>query len=355
MDFVSDIALACIAFSVGQFFTREKLTGNFVRTVIITLLEAFTAGTFVTLAIHFLFRQTWSFSLILGAIATATAPAGIMMLIRQYRAEGEFVDLLLRVVALDDVAALLAFSAASAAAQGLNTGAVKISGILLPVVWNLVGIAAGVGCGFLLSRLTTKGKRSTDNRLILSVTALLLLSGGCGILNISPLLACMVFGAVFMNVSGDDDLYRQLDAFTPPVLSCFFILSGMRLELASLRTAGLIGIVYFLVRIAGKYLGAAAGCLLCRTERKTTVNLGIALIPQAGVAIGLSILGERLLPPEQGAMLSAIILSSSVLYELLGPASAKLALRLSGSISRSSPSPPPEKKARLFDGVDSVK
>ena len=142
-----------------------------------------------------------------------------------------------------------------------------------------MALALGFLCGIVLSKLLTPA-RSKDNRLILVVAMLLGLSGVCSIADISPLLACMAFGAVYINLTADRELFRQADHFSPPLLSCFFILSGMRLNLTALRSAGLIGIVYFLVRIAGKYAGAFAGCAVCRTDKKIRNFLGIALIPQ---------------------------------------------------------------------------
>ncbi len=330
MDFVSDIALSFIAFGVGKFFKISALRSCGPRVVVITLLESLLAGAAVTFALKFFFGTSWTFALLAGAIATATAPASTVMTIRQYHAKGPFVDTLMQVVAFDDVVALLAFSAAAAVASSFAAGTFQVWNVLLPVLYHIGAVGLGFLCGFLLSKLTVK--RSQDNRLILVVAMLLGLSGVCSIADISPLLACMAFGAVYINLTADRELFRQADHFSPPLLSCFFILSGMRLNLTALRSAGLIGIVYFLVRIAGKYAGAFAGCAVCRTDKKIRNFLGIALIPQAGVAIGLAVLGQRLLPADMGELLSTVILTSSVLYELIGPVSAKLALVFSGAI-----------------------
>jgi len=129
----------------------------------------------------------------------------------------------------------------------------------------------------------------------------------------------MVFGAAYINLTRDKKLYQQLNNFTPPVMSIFFIVSGMNLDVSSLRTVGVIGVSYFIVRIIGKYLGTYISCLLLKTGKEIRNYMGLALIPQAGVAIGLAFLGERLLPGEKGKLLLTIILSSSVLYEMIGP------------------------------------
>ncbi|MDL2220781.1 cation:proton antiporter [Eubacteriales bacterium OttesenSCG-928-N14] len=339
MDFVSDIALAFIAFGVGRFFKREVLQRTGFGVVVITLFESLFAGLLITLMMRFVFDTGWNFALLIGAIATATAPASTMMTIRQYRARGNFVDTLLQVVALDDVVALLAFGVASAVAQASGTGVVNLSSVALPIAYNLAGIALGFGCAHLLKALMHEG-RSTDNRLILLIAMLLGLCALCSMLDISPLLCCMVLGAVYVNRTGDETLFEQLDGFTPPVLSCFFVLSGMRLDLGALQSAGIVGIAYFVVRIIGKYIGSYLGCTLAKSEENVKRYLGLALVPQAGVSIGLAFLGQRILPPEMGALLSTIILSSSILYELIGPACAKLSLFLSGAIQREHASAP---------------
>ncbi len=333
MGFVSDIALAFIAFGVGKFFKKEVLMQTGKRIIVITFSEALMAGVLVTLLLKLLFGLDWGFALILGAIATATAPASTMMTINQYKAKGEFVNTLLQIVALDDVVCLLAFSIVSAVITGIESGSLSFHDILLPIAYNIIAIALGVFCGYFLSRLLVPA-RSRDNRLILAIAMLLGLSGLCAIMDISPLLSCMVFGAVYINLTRDKKLFRQINNFTPPVMSVFFIVSGMNLDLNALTTVGAIGVSYFLIRIAGKYLGTYLSCQAMGTSREIRNYMGLALIPQAGVAIGLAFLGQRILPEATGNLMLTIILSSSVLYEMVGPISAKAALFLSGSISK---------------------
>ena len=143
---------------------------------------------------------------------------------------------------------------------------------------------------------------------------------------------CMAMGMVYVNVSHSKKLFKQVGGFTPPILLMFFVLSGLRLNVPSLATAGVIGVVYFFVRILGKYLGAWLGAKIGRSSDDIRKYLGLALVPQAGVSIGLAVLGQRMLPPDMGTMLSTIILSSGVMYEMVGPACAKLSLHLSHSI-----------------------
>ena len=316
MGFVSDLALAFIAFGVGKFFKKEVLLRTGKKVIIITMFEALMAGFLVTIFVKFVFNLDWEFALVLGAIATATAPASTMMTINQYKAKGEFVDTLLQIVALDDVVCLFAFSIVSAIANGRAANGVNANDIIIPLVFNFLAILFGFFCGYFLSRLLIPS-RSKDNRLILAIAMLLGISGICAAVNISPLLSCMVFGAAYINLTEDKKLFRQINNFTPPVMSIFFIVSGMNLDLKVLQTVGVIGVSYFVIRIIGKYLGTYISCMVTGMSREIRNYMGLALIPQEGVAIGLVFLGQRLLPPETGDLMLAIILSSSVLYETL--------------------------------------
>lgn len=332
MDFMTDIALAFIAFGVGKYFKKETLMKQGGKVMIITIFEALTAGLCITLSMVLLFHLPWSFSLLLGAIGCATAPASTIMTIRQYHAKGNFVDTILQVTALDDAVALIAFSICTALVEFMHADqTLQLSIILLPVVWNMIAVFIGISFAYILNHIITE-HRSDDHRLVITIAMILLLTGVCSCFNISPLLSCMVLGGVYINLSGNKDVFRQVNNFTPPITLTFFVLSGMRLDLHALVSCGLIGIVYFFVRIMGKASGAWAGAKLSHASTNVQLYLGLALIPQAGVSIGLAILGQRILPTYEGTMLSLIILSSAVLYEMIGPACAKLSLKLSGSI-----------------------
>lgn len=333
MGFISDIALAFIAFSVGRFFKKEAFAETGIGVLVITLLESLLAGLLVMLCMRYLFHLDWDFCILLGAIATATAPASTMVTIRQYHARGSFVNTLLQVVAFDDAVCLIVFSIVTAVINANADHGVSASEILLPIAYNLLALGLGFVSGAVLSRLMTP-KRSEDNRLILTIALILGIAGLCAAADISPLLSCMLFGTVYINRTKDKELYKQVERFTPPVLSVFFVVSGMSLELSSFRSLGVIGAAYFIIRIAGKYLGAYLGCILAKAPPSIRNYLGLALIPQAGVAIGLAFLGKRVLPDSMGSMLLTVILSSSVLYELIGPACAKIALICSGAIQK---------------------
>lgn len=332
MEFVTDIALSFIAFGVGKYLKISTLKKTGKQVIIITVLEALMAALLITLSMRFLFHLPISFALLLGAIGSATAPASTIMTIRQYKAKGPFVKMILQVVALDDAVALIAFSVCAAVTQAINAeGALTASVFVMPILMNLLAIALGILLGFLLSKLISD-RRTADNRLIITVSLILMLTAFCSAFEISPLLSCMVFGTTYINLTKNKALFKQLNGFTPPILTLFFVLSGMRLDLQSLKTAGIIGVGYFFIRIIGKYLGAYLGGTISGSIPSIRNYLGLALIPQAGVSIGLAVLGQRILPSDLGNLLNTIILSSAVLYEMVGPAASKLSLFLSRSI-----------------------
>ena len=333
--FLPNIALAFIAFSTGQFFRVSALKGNGAKVLVITVLEALAASVFVFAAVYFVLGLNLAFSVVLAALASATAPASTMMTIRQTGAHGDFVNTLLQVVALDDVVGLLAYSIAIsiALASTASSGGFQFSNIALPLLINFASILLGAVLGWFL-KVMLFPKRSTDNRLIISVAVLFGFCGVCEILGVSPLLGCMFMSTVYINITDDDKLFKQINTFSPPFLLLFFVRSGVSFDLAALVGGSsllTLGVVYFLVRIAGKYAGAFWGCMLAGKSKLVRNYLGLALIPQAGVAIGLAELGARTLGGDMGSMLRTVILASSVLYELIGPACAKLSLSLSHS------------------------
>ena len=340
-SFLPDIALAFIAFSTGEFFRLSSLKKNGGKVITITVLESVGAAILVFLTCYFILGLNFAFSVVLGALATATAPASTIMTIRQTGAKGDFVETLLQVVALDDVVGLVLYSMAiSLATAVFSSSGFRIMNVLIPLGKNILLLLLGCGFGLVLKAFV--GARSTDNRLIIAIAVLFSYCGICAVINVSPLLGCMAMGMVYINTTEDERLFRQLNYFSPPILLLFFFRSGLSFDLGSLFSNSesigavpllLVGVIYFLVRILGKYIGAWSGCKLAGKPAKVRNYLGLALIPQAGVAIGLAALGARELGGELGHALETIILSSSVLYELIGPGSAKLSLYLSGSYS----------------------
>lgn len=343
MDFLPDIALAFIAFSTGEFFKLSTLKKNGLKVVVITILEALTASVLVFILTYFILGLNLPFSIVLAALASATAPASTVMTIRQTKAKGDFVETLLQVVALDDIVGLVAYSIAiSVAVSSISGKAFSAMSIIKPILINIGIMALGGLFGFFLKALIFQ-KRSKDNRLIISIALIFAFCGVCAMLGVSPLLGCMSMSTVYVNLTDDDKLFKQLNYFSPPLLLLFFVRSGVSFDLDSLVHASgavgatpllVIGVLYFVVRIVGKYVGAFVGCALAGKNKKVRDYLGLALIPQAGVAIGLAALGARTLGGETGNALQTIILASSVLYELIGPACGKLSLYLSGSYSK---------------------
>ena len=341
MDFITDIALAFIAFSVGEFFKLSVLKKNGTKVIIITVLEALLASILVFIVMYYMIHLSLAFSIVLAALASATAPASTVMTIRQTGAKGDFVDTLLQVVALDDVVGLVAYSIAISVALASSAGAGGLSfGVVgLPIIYNIFVLILGGFFGYLLKLLMNN--RSTDNRLIVSLALIFAFCGICAVMDVSPLLGCMSMGMVYINITNDDKLFKQLNYFSPPILLLFFVKSGLGFKLDSLVSSNsfggtsllVIGILYFLTRIIGKYLGSYFGCLIVKKDKEVRNYLGLALIPQAGVAIGLAAMGARTLGGDAGNNLQTIILASSVLYELIGPACSKLALYLSKSYS----------------------
>lgn len=340
-DFLADIALAFIAFSVGEYFKASALKKSGIKAAIITLLESCVASVFVFVLTYCVLHLNMAFSIILAALASTTAPASTMMTIRQTHAKGDFVETLLQVVAMDDVVGLIAYSISISVAVSMLFGENDsiLQTIAMPILKNMLMLALGGGFAYLMRLLMPNG-RSTDNRLIISIGILFLFCGICAAFDVSPLLGCMLMGMVYINITDDEKLFAQLNYFSPPILLLFFVRSGLSFDLGMLiqndNEVGsvsllTIGILYFIVRIAGKYVGAWLGCLFTGKTKQVRNYLGLALIPQAGVAIGLSALCVRTLGADIGGSLQTIILASSVLYELIGPACAKLALYLSHS------------------------
>ncbi len=373
MAFLADIALAFIAFSTGEFFRLDVLKKNGWKVVVITVWESLFAALLVFVVSYVILGIDLAFSVVLAALAAATAPASTVMTIRQLGAKGSFVETLLQVVALDDVVGLVAYSVAISIAIAGQSGGFQLIHVIKPILVNTGILLLGGVFGFLLKLLIAK-KRSTDNRLIVSISMLFAFCGICALLDVSPLLGCMSMGTVYINITDDDKIFKQLNYFSPPILLLFFVRSGLNFRLDVLVNSSeavgtvpliVIGVLYFLTRIVGKYGGAFLGGLMVRTEKRIRNYLGLALIPQAGVAIGLAELGARTIGGEMGEALRTIILASSVLYELIGPACAKLSLYLSHSYgnpldeqvpvtAEGTVAPPQSEVERLIARIDAI-
>lgn len=341
MDFLADIALAFIAFSTGEFFKLDVLKKSGAKTIVITIFESLFASILIFVLTFFILHLSLPFALVLSALASATAPASTMMTIKQTGAKGDFVNTLLQVVALDDIVCLVIYSVSiSIADVTVNGAGISAWNIIKPVLLNIGILGLGGVFGVLL-KLFMPAKSTSDNKLIIGIATIFAFCGICSLLDVSPLLGCMSMGMVYINLTNDEKFFKQMNYFSPPIMLLFFVRSGLNFKIDKLLETSamgavpilVIGILYFAVRILGKYSGAYVGCLVVGKQKSVRNYLGLALIPQAGVAIGLATMGARTLGGEMGTNLETIILSSSVLYELVGPVCAKLSLYLSKSYS----------------------
>ena len=342
-DFLADIALSLISFCIGEYFVFSSFKKNGLKSLLIAFVESMAATLIAFVLTYFVLKLSFAFSLVISALAAVTSPTSTMMTIKQTKAKGDFVDTLLQVIALDNLIGLFSFSIALSVASTLvseSDSDMIFKSVLLPIAKNLLMILLGSGLGFLIKLLIPPGKRAQDNRLIVSMSVLLLLCGICVLINVSPLLGCLAMGTIYRNSTGDDTLFKQINYFSPPILLLFFVRSGMNFNLGALVSKGssdigfpliVISLVYFAARMVGKYAGCFFGTLITKKAAKTRNYLGFALIPQAGVAIGLAALCSRTLGGELGENIQTVIVSAGIMYELIGPVLAKLSLFKSGS------------------------
>ena len=332
LSFVSSIALGFIAFSIGGEFKMSYFKRVGLTPIIIAIFESLMAVFMVTGTL-ILFGFDKAFSIVLGAIAAATAPAATIMVIKQYKAKGSLTETLLSVVALDDAVALIAFGVAVAISQMINnpSGANLLSQIASPVIEILMSLVIGGILGFLLVLPVRFYKDDASRQSLIYIfifIALYIASKG----GYSDLLTIMAMGAVFTNLSNESlKLMRIADVMTPPIFMAFFVISGADLKLSILPSIGLVGIIYVVIRSVGKVLGASIGAILSKSDANIRKYLGFALLPQAGVAIGLTVVAKTVVP-QYSETIRAVILCGTLIYELIGPAVSKWALTKAGDI-----------------------
>ena len=336
LDIISDVALGFIAFAVGSEFKLSYLKKVGSGPVIIAVFEAVMAVVVVFLSLIALGYPA-DFSLVLSSIAAATAPAATIMVVRQYNARGPLTDTLLTVVALDDAVALMAFGIASAAAQAIGG---QSTSILVTVMTPIIEIVGALGIGFALGLLflfPMKYFKKDGNRLIIVCGFIFFAVGLANLLNLSSLLLIMAMGATLINVAKvQNTIPRIADFVTPPIFLLFFVISGAELDASVLPTIGLVGVTYVVMRVAGKWLGAMLGAFIAKSPSVVKKYLGPTLLPQAGVAIGLSLIATESFPA-YGAKIRAVILCGTFIYELIGPAVSKFALKAAGEIKTDVP------------------
>ena len=344
---ISDVALGFIAFSIGNEFRLSQLRETGRQAFIIGVIQAVVATLLVDaalLAFHFMKPEalTVPAAITLGAIAAATAPAATLMVVRQYKAKGPLTDLLLPIVALDDAVGLVVFAVSTGVAKALNSGSISLVSVLVnPLVEIICSLGLGAGMGWLFSYME-RFFHSRSKRLSLTVcfvflcTALSKLEFSLGEVEIgfSPLLVCMMCGTIFCNLCDfSEEIMYRTDRWTAPVFVLFFVLSGAELDLRVFQNLAVVGVglVYILARSAGKIIGAHYSAKAVHCDHNICKYLGITLLPQAGVALGMSVTVAAQFGAE-GAVIRNITLFSVLIYELVGPIMTKMALTAAGEI-----------------------
>ena len=353
LSVISDVALGFIAFSIGSEFKLSVLRRIGRQAVIIAIFESLGAVILVDgalIALHFFIPEQLPLSaaLTLGAIASATAPAATMMVVKQYKAKGRVTEVLLPVVALDDAVGLIAFAISFGIAQAVdNSGGVSVVSIVVnPIVQILLSFLLGGLLGLLLN-FAEKLFKSNSKRLCLAVafvfvTVALSIAAQQGDWRVGPveirfssLLTSMMLGTIFCNVCKNaSEIMEKTDKWTMPIYILFFVLSGadLRFDFFKEPIFILIGVVYIVMRVLGKYFGAGAGAVISKAHPMVRKYLGFALIPQAGVALGMSLMALKAFPGEEGRMIRNVVLFGVLIYELVGPMITKIALTKAGDI-----------------------
>ena len=361
LSLISDVALGFIAFSIGSEFRVSELKKTGKQALVVGILQALTATFLVDIALIAVCLLTngklsVAQAITLGAIATATAPAATLMVVRQYKAHGKLTDILLPIVALDDAIGLAVFAISFGIAKALLNGEFSLTAILLE---PLIEIVLSVALGYVMGLIFTWFERwfhSNSKRLCLSVTFVILTVAlsmlefeVAGIrIGFSALLVCMMLGSVFCNICDfSEELMGRTDRWTAPLFVLFFVLSGAELELNVFSDIAIVGVgaAYIIARSLGKCLGAYGGARLMKCEPTVVKYLGITLLPQAGVALGMSLTVANTLGAE-GAMIRNVSLFAVLIYEMIGPLLTKIALTKAGEIT------PGATDARVSSGDD---
>ena len=334
MDAISQLALSFIAFSVGSEMNFESIKQMGTKILIVTCFEAMGALIFVTLTMLLFFKTDVAFAITIGSIASATAPAATLMVIKQYNAKGGLVDVLIPVVALDDAICIMAFGVCSSIAITIMSGSDLnfVNMIFEPVKEIFLALIVGFVAGIIFILLSKRLKNDTET-LTFTLAMIFIVTTVTDKWGLSSLLTLMMSGIVISNMGSVDRRYQELiSTITPPIFIAFFVLSGADLNLGGLKAAGLIGFAYVIARVLGKFFGAMASTKLTGFSKEVQNNLGLTLVPQAGVAIGLSLIAEKIIPEPHGSMIRTIILAGTICYELIGPIVAKFALKRAGCI-----------------------
>ena len=345
LGIVTQTALGFIAFTIGNEFRMSQLRTMGKSAITIGILQAVITTLVVDLVLiglHLCFPAMISVpcAITLGAIASATAPAATLMVVRQYKADGPMTRLLMLVVAIDDAVGLVLFSVSFGVASALANGHVSILAVVVePIVEIVLSLGLGALMGFLLNWVE-QFFHSRSKRLTISVAFVLLTVGLSGLsfqvgpvhCGFSLLLVCMMTGTIFCNICSTSlELMDRVDGWVMPLNVLFFVISGAELDLEVLShpVTIIVGLIYILARSAGKYFGAAISCRMTRQSKPITENLGITLLPQAGVALGMALTAATL---ADGALARNVVLFAVLIYELVGPTLTKRSLLAVGEI-----------------------
>ncbi|HHT91846.1 MAG: cation:proton antiporter [Bacillota bacterium] len=330
---ISEVALAIIAFSIGSEFIFRDMLKLGKSIMVITLLEVVGAVVVVFALMFFVFGQPFAFSIVIASMSAATAPAATLMVIRQYRAQGPLTRTVLPVVALDDVLGIMAFGIAMSLAR-LSVGGSGSSlwhMLTQPLIEIVGSLLLGTVLGYLL---TFVGKRAADKDELqgVSLAAIAVATGLSNMLGLSPLLTNIMMGTVLVNVMRHSTrVFGSINDFASPVYILFFTLAGASLDLRILMSVGLMGLGYIVARAGGKMLGAYVGARRVGAEDAVRKYLGLTLLPQGGISIGLSVLVRQLLP-QYAVPITTIIMFSVLVYEVSGPIFSKIAIQKAGEI-----------------------
>ena len=349
LSLISDVSLGFIAFSIGNEFRMEELKHIGRQATVIAIFQALAATSFVDvglLVLHLFLGDALPVStcIVLGAIATATAPAATVMVINQYKAKGPLTSILLPIVALDDAVGLIVFAVSTGVAKALTSGTVNLVSVLVnPAIEIVASLALGAALGWVFS-VVEKFFNSRSKRLSLAVAFVFLctafskveLDFAYGVsIGFSPLLVCMMCGTIFCNLCDfSEEIMYRTDRWTAPVYVLFFVLSGAELDLRVFASAAVVGIglVYMIMRSAGKIIGADISSRFMKCPPTVCRYLGITLLPQAGVALGMSATVAADFGAE-GTIMRTIVIFSVLIYELVGPILTKMALSAAGEIT----------------------
>lgn len=334
LSFLSDLALGIIAFNIGSELEISVIKRLGKSIFLIALCEALGAFILVT-GISLLITKEVSLSLILGAVASATAPAATVMVLKQYNSSGPLTSTLLGVVAVDDAICLMIYSVASAIAKVFvkHESLTFFKVVVSPLFEILLSVAVGAALGICLTYLLNKS-RNKDELLIFSSGTILLLIGICSVFHLSSLLCAMTLGFMVTNISNKSrKTFSALEKFSPPLIAGFFVLAGARLDISMIPKIGILGLAYLIFRIAGKLLGANLGGRLAKVPSEVRKNIGLGLFSQIGVAVGLAIIvSNEFSGTTLGSTVMTILLATTVATEIIGPICTKHAITKAGEI-----------------------